>query len=156
MIVLRPIDNDHVEVIKASINNEVFCSQSAYVLSATECIHLVIGAHRLAALKKPRPDRSDHRGRGPDRRTSDFAAKVDEIDENLARHELNALDRTLFLAQRKDFYLLANPDAAAGGDRRSKRLTYDENFKCSKRPFDLPKGFGAQAEKKVGLSRVTI
>lgn len=46
-------------------------------------------------------------------------ARLAEVQENLVRHDLNALDRALFIAEHKRVWELLNPEAGRGGDRRS-------------------------------------
>jgi len=47
---------------------------------------------------------------------SDDEARLAEIDENLVRHDLNPLDRGVFLAQREEVYLRLHPETGQGGD----------------------------------------
>lgn len=143
---LRPIDHDHVEVIAASIAQQGLL-QPIRVRPADGGYKLVLGAHRLAALKLLKREELTVGEEVLIAEAGDYSAKVDEIDENLARHELNALDRAIFLAKRKEFYELANPVASRGGDRRSKSQSLR---------LDFSSRFTKAAAKKIGLSERTI
>jgi ParB family transcriptional regulator, chromosome partitioning protein len=148
---LRPVDADHAKIIEASIVQQGLLQPIRVRPLGNGRFRLVIGAHRLAALKSLGRVALTVGEEVLIAEASDYSAKVDEIDENLSRYELNALDRALFLVQRKEFYLLAHPEAAPGGDRKTKA-----KIKSQTLAFDLPKGFGAQAAKKCGLSIATI
>ncbi len=55
-----------------------------------------------------------------------------EIDENLIRADLTPSDRALFLARRKEIYLVKHPETAHGGERASRQIG-DLNSGGSKR-----------------------
>lgn len=71
--------------------------------------------------------------------------RLREIDENLIRHELTALDRARFLAERKRLYEAINPAAKHGGDRRSDQAANLATW-----------SFGEDIAEKTGLSYRTI
>ncbi len=157
---LRDIDPAHAEVIAASID-EVGMKQPISVRlhpnrDEEGCAYeykLVIGGHRLYAvdlllgwneLKVGSQVLIED--------LDDDAARLAEVDENLARHELNALDRSLFLAERKRLYVALHPAAAAGGDRKSRKIM--EKIKDQSLVFD--RSFASATAKRVGLSKSTI
>lgn len=115
---LRPVDSDHVEIIAQSMRD---CGKVLTPLTVREDkksgeVHLVAGAHRLAAAKKAGFETVPceiHKN------LSAAEARLMEIDENLCRHELNPLDRAAFLAERKAVYETLYPAAKPGGDRKS-------------------------------------
>ena len=73
---------------------------------------LVSGLHRLEAAK--------HLGWDSIAATvTDADARMVEIDENLCRNELTALERAEHLAERKRLYEALHPETKHGGDRRS-------------------------------------
>ncbi len=76
---------------------------------------LVAGAHRLEAARRLGWTRIEAMivDGTPDE------IRLVEVDENLARAELTALDRTRFLAARKAIHTRLNPDHGHGGDRKS-------------------------------------
>lgn len=83
--------------------------------------------------------------------TSDDAARLEEVMENLGRAELIALDRCHHLWELKVVWLALHPEAAAGGDRKS--------IKAQTLRFDSGKeifGFGKAVAEKIGLSVRTI
>ncbi len=75
-------------------------------------LHLVAGAHRLEACK-----RISVEVRAEIIECSELEARLIKIDENLFRRELGALDRAVFLAERKAVYEEMYPDTKKGGDR---------------------------------------
>jgi ParB family chromosome partitioning protein len=88
--------------------------------------------------------------------TTDAEARVEEVMENLGRHELNALDRCHHLFELKKAYEEAYPQATHGGDRKSEKiktqsLRLDPNS-------DAPQvfGFAKATADQIGLSERTI
>lgn len=71
---------------------------------------LIAGGHRLRAVGMLGWDEIDAFILDVD----DDEAKLAEIDENLVRHDLNPLDRAVFLAERKAVWLRMHPETAAG------------------------------------------
>lgn len=79
--------------------------------------------------------------------TSDDAARLEEVMENLGRAELIALDRCHHLWELKAVWLALHPKAAAGGDRKSikaQTLRFDSGGEIF--------GFGKAVAEKIGLS----
>ncbi len=59
---------------------------------------------------------------------SDIDARLAEIDENLVRHELNALEHSEQTLRRKELYEAKHPATKKGGDKQSaeaKKLSAD-------------------------------
>ncbi len=151
---LRPIDPAHAEVIAASIA-EVGLKQPIVVrVHPTQGPYeyeLVIGAHRLHALQALLGWNELEVGREVAiHELDDDAAKLAEVDENLARHELNALDRAIFLAERKRLYLAINPDAGRGKASKIKG-----NEKGQTLAF-FSRSFAKATAERVGLSKSAI
>jgi N6-adenosine-specific RNA methylase IME4/ParB-like chromosome segregation protein Spo0J len=72
-----------------------------------------------------------------------------EIDENLIRADLTPAYRALFLARRKEIYLVKHPETAHGGDRRSSGQ--NDHLKN-----DAPKRFTAATADATGQDERTI
>lgn len=114
---LRPLDPAHVEGIALSI--EQVGQQSPIILRPEgNRYRLVAGWHRLAAVE--RLGRVDVKAIVKNLTAEE--ARLVEIDENLMRRELSALDRAIFLAERKAAYDVLHPETAKPG-RRKKELS---------------------------------
>ena len=157
---LRPIDIDQVELIAASIEQKgliqpIVVRPAFPMLAAkSKSFVLIVGAHRLAAMKLLGWTELVVGETVIVRETDELSAKIDEIDENLARHELNALDRAIFIAKRKQFYNERNEALGHGGNRKDKK--FKERLKSQSLQLDFPERFTANAAKKIGLSERTI
>ncbi|HEV2556849.1 MAG TPA: ParB/RepB/Spo0J family partition protein [Bosea sp. (in: a-proteobacteria)] len=81
---------------------------------------------------------------------NDDEARMIEIDENLAREELNPLDRAFFLAERKRVYEVLNPQAAHG---KAKKPKTDAGKVANIATFAR---FSKDAAKATGLSERSV
>ena len=104
---------------------------------------LVAGAHRMRALEIIGAETAIATVFEGD----DLAAKLREIDENLMRHELTALDRATFLAERKIVYEALNPDT-----RRGKYSRPSINDKV----VVYPPSFSESTAERLGFDKRTI
>ena len=76
-----------------------------------------------------------------------------EIDENLSRAELSALDRALFITARKALHERLNPAARHGGDRKTgkyRETTPDQVLNINTRSFT------AKTAKRAGVSESMV
>jgi ParB family chromosome partitioning protein len=146
---LRPIDPDHVAFIAASVE-AVGVKHPIVVRPAGDGYKLTIGGHRLAAFKLLGWTELVVGDQVIVREEEEADAKISEIDENLARHELNALDRAVFLAERRRLYEEARRVASKGGDRKS------EQFKAQSLRMDFSPRFTEDVAERVGLSERTV
>lgn len=107
-------------------------------------IHLIAGAHRIAAQK--------HNGETFiaakwSQATSMAEAKILEITENIGRRELSALDRAQHLSDLKGAYEELNPEAKRGGDVKSQDAQENQKEIIS---------FRSEAAKTLGMSERAI
>lgn len=111
---LRPVDHDRAQAIAESMA-AAGQLEAVLVRPNGDRFTLVIGGHRVWGAKtlgwttieaKVQP-------------MSALEARLKEIDENLYRHELSALDRSVFLAERKKVWEELNPETAHGGNKSS-------------------------------------
>lgn len=107
----RPVDSAYVALLAENIEEYNGLRQPIEVREVAKGFRLVAGAHRLAAFKslgwKEIP--------AVVRRMNEEEARLAELDENLVRHDLNPLDRAIFLAERKKIYEAKNPQTKNGG-----------------------------------------
>jgi len=143
---LRPIDQAYVEVLAASMR-EIGQLTPVEVRSESTAFVLTTGCHRLAAARHLGWEKID----ADVVSCSAAEARLREIDENLFRHELNPLDRAVFLAQRKEIYEELHPEAKRGGDRRSV-----DNRSENQTESDSVWSFSRDAAEKTGLGERTI
>jgi ParB family chromosome partitioning protein len=108
---------------------------------------LVAGGHRLAGAHKAAIAEISVDVR---QFASAAEARLAEIDENLLRPDLSALERAVHLAARKRVYDELHPEAKHGGDRRSTKR--QEQIKRQSLPF----GFSKVVADAVGLSERSI
>ena len=121
---LRATDSDHVAAMKASIADKgqmqpIEVAKNPRMRGSNYI--LIAGAHRLAACEALGIEVSCSilRWRGKSLVDFDIHCRLREIDENLIRHELSALDRAVFLHERKRIYEELHPHTRHGGDRQS-------------------------------------
>lgn len=150
---LRPVDPAHVALLASSIE-ERGLKQPIVVRPHDDGYRLTAGAHRLAALQELGYERLAVGAQVIVQDVDDDEARIDEIDENLARHELNALDRALFLAERKRLYEKLNPETAHGGDRKLRKSLGE--FKSQTLRLGFSPRFTADVADRVGLSERTV
>lgn len=114
---LRKVDADSVQAIAASIDESGQHQPVAVrrTNAAKKPYTLIDGAHRLAALRLLGRVEVE----AEIRKLNKDAARLAEIDTNLIRADLTALDRAIFLAERKKLYEKLHPETTAGGDRKS-------------------------------------
>lgn len=115
---LRDIDQDWAECL-AGMFVEVGHKSPIDIVAKGEIFELNAGGHRLAAAKICKWKKIDARILEP---TSDQPAeelRLNEILENLARKDFNALERCEALSELKRVYECLHPDSKHGGDRKS-------------------------------------
>lgn len=113
---------------------------------------LVAGAHRVAAAKVAGWTEIDaviFEGTRDDRR-------LREIDENLYRRELSALDRAVFLAERKALYERLYPESTKAAKDAAKLELIQEPSKNGGKALNARISFGESAAKVCGLDVRTI
>lgn len=137
---LRPVDADYVALLAASMAERGQDTPIVISAGGPDGNHrLIAGAHRLAAAQSLGWEEiealvSDAEG---------LEADLLEVDENLMRRELSALDRAVFLARRKEIYEALNPETKRGGDRRSIKTKSSSFWSAS---------FAKATAEKLGIS----
>jgi ParB family chromosome partitioning protein len=108
---LRPISLPHATMLAESIKETGLRQPIEVRPRKSGGFRVVAGGHRFYAvaeiLKLPTIVAFV-------RNLNDTEARIAEIDENLVRHELNPLDRAVFLAERKALYERLHPETVRG------------------------------------------
>jgi len=144
---LRPVDEAHAQMIAASMNESGLIQPVVVRADVSgNGLKLVVGGHRLrgAAIL------------GWDEipailiEATDDEARQIEIDENLARKELTALERAEFLAERKRVYETLHPETVNG---KAKKPKTEKGKVANLATFAR---FSKDAAKSTGLGERTI
>ncbi|WP_255609208.1 ParB N-terminal domain-containing protein [Methylosinus sp. Sm6] len=150
----------HVQLIAASIEQKEL-TQPIVVRERTEedgeglPYKLVVGGHRTAAFRLLGWTELTIGRHVNIRQMSRLEARLVEIDENIARHELNALDRALFLLERKQVYERMRVAALGrGGDRKSAK--FQEKINSESFRIDFSERFTEDAAKRTGYSESSV
>lgn len=117
---LRAVDADYVALIAESLTERGLDTPIIVTAAGADGRHtLIAGGHRVAAARLAGWSEIAAKVVAAD----ELQAKLIEIDENLIRRELSALDRAVFLAERKRIYEALHPEARRGGARRGTKTT---------------------------------
>jgi ParB family transcriptional regulator, chromosome partitioning protein len=152
---LRPVKESEVELIAVSID-ERGLTQPIVVRPVNNLIGqyiLVVGAHRLAAMRLLGWTELTVGEQVIVREMDETTARIMEIDENVARHELNPLDRALFLAERKRLYDLARGETRG---RKRKDVEFKENEKVANMAIFSSPRFTKEVSERTNLSERTV
>ncbi len=111
---LRLVDEDYAQLIAASMQEDGQRAPIEVRVAGADGTHrLIAGAHRVRAAQIV--GLSDLQA--VILKVGDLEAQRLEIEENLCRHELTELDRSVFLARWKAVYEALNQAAKHGGKR---------------------------------------
>ncbi|WP_028710384.1 ParB/RepB/Spo0J family partition protein [Paracoccus pantotrophus] len=149
----RDLDPDWAEGLAGSIQQQGLM-QPIIVRRHGDGYRLVAGLHRLEAVRLLGHEVIEAR---VTEAASDDSAKLTEVMENLARHELIALDRCHHLYDLKQVWERMYPETKKGGDLATKAAMA---AKRQSLPFgeNAPEifGFSEAVAEKIGLSARTI
>jgi ParB family transcriptional regulator, chromosome partitioning protein len=145
---LRPVDADWVALLADRIAADGLLQPIAVrAEQADGTFPLIAGGHRVAAARLL--GWQDIPAQVFD--VSELQARLMEIEENLIRAELNALDRAVFLAEHKQVWEALHPATRHGGNRRNRpadQVGKNDDLKLER--------FTAAAREKFGLSESTV
>lgn len=140
----RSLDAGHVKELTDSIRELGLLNP----LTIDRGNFLIAGLHRLEAVKalgwaEVECTVSSLEG---------LAAELAEIDENIVRSDISALEYGEVLLRRKEIYEALHPETKRGGDRKG------EEIKTSKCRFDMgtSKSFAQDTAEKLGVGRRTV
>ena len=128
---LRAVDEAAVDHIAESMEQRGQIYPIQITTIEPSRFRLVNGAHRIAAARKLG---WTHIEAFLIDGLEEEEVRLLEIDENLCRAELNAIDKAHFFAKRKEIYERLYPETKHGGDRKS--LGYRNNIKWQQLPHE--------------------
>lgn len=121
---LRQTDPAWVEALAVMIRDQGLLQPVAVVAEKNERYSLVAGAHRLAAVISLGVETIDARVTQAGW-IKDQERRLQEILENVARNELNKLDRAANLSELIAVYEELHPEIRHGGDRKSQATRHN-------------------------------
>ena len=138
----REVNVEHVVELSESIQELGLLNP----LTVDKDYTLIAGLHRLEAVKRlgwleVEVTVSSLEG---------LKAELAEIDENIIRSDLSALEYGEILLRRKEIYEMLHPETKHGGDRKS------EEIKRTKCPFDSVKSFVDDTAEKLKVDPRTV
>lgn len=146
---LRQTDSAWVEALATLIRDQGLLQPIAVVAEKGDRYSLIAGAHRLAAVRSLGLDTIDARVT-PAAWIKDQERRLQEILENVARNELNKLDRAANLAELLAVYEELHPEIRHGGDRKSQAVQNKEENQTA------ILAIRSEIAEKVGLSDRSI
>lgn len=147
---LRPADAGYVETLAASIKANGL-THPIQLRPLDGGYELVVGLHRLEAhilLGWPEIDAEV-------REMTPLQARCSEVEENLIRRDLDALDRAVFMAEYKKIWEELYPETGHG-KLKNKRGKNNELGKDATVASFPPDAFSDHAAERTGLSKRTI
>ncbi len=140
---LRPVDEAWIDALASSMD-DVGLEHAITVRPVDDGYVLIAGAHRYEAAQKLGWADIAVSVRDID----EEEARLVEIDENLMRRELNALDRGIFLLERKTVHERLNAHTKHGGGSKSQTLRHTLGLSAQR--------FTKEAAEKTGFSERAI
>lgn len=146
---LRPLDPNWVAALAESIGKigQKEPIEVVALIRGKKKYRLVAGGHRLAGCIQAGLTHVRAEIKQVEGDDFDLECRLHEIDENLIRNELNALDRAVFLGERQKIYEAMYPESARGGDRKSAAALENQNDIVS---------FSSATAEKIDLHERTI
>lgn len=139
----RALREDHVERLAVSIRELGLLNP----ITLTTGNRLVAGLHRLTACQRIGWTEIPVIYR----KFSSLQAELAEIDENLERCELTALERGELLLRKKDLYEALHPETKKGGDMAKK-----SEQRANSHETKSPPSFAVAAAEKLGRDKATV
>jgi ParB family chromosome partitioning protein len=137
---LRDLDPDWAALLAESIK-DIGLKHPILVARSGEKYRLVVGLHRLEAMKLLQREKIAAEIVEGDK----LHQRLTEIDENLMRRELSALDRGAFLSERQAIHLELHPETAKGKAGAEARWHALANL-----------SFASEVSEKLGISARSI
>ncbi len=142
---LRPVDDGLAESF-AAIGQKSPIEVVAQIKGRK--YRLIAGGHRYAAALACGWESIRAEIKAPVTEHHDLEIRLHEIDENLIRDDLNALDRAVFLGERQRIYEALHPESRNGG-------TPGNQYTGQKRENDIV-SFSQSTAEKLGIGARTI